>query len=83
MLSDTSPEAERVWIELWRKATPERRLERTLAVTDFVVTASRAAIAKARPDLSPREQKLFWVENTYGRKLADELREHLNEREQP
>jgi hypothetical protein len=80
MLSDTKPEAEKVWIELWRKATPTERLQRALSVTDMVLRMSRQAIAKARPEMSPRDRDLFWVELNYGRETAQRLREHLARR---
>jgi hypothetical protein len=77
MLSDTKPEAEKVWIELWRKATPTERLARTFRMSSWAIQRSRAALAAARPELSPRERDLWWVELNYGKPLADKVRAHL------
>jgi hypothetical protein len=80
MLSDTSPEAERVWIELWRQMTPQDRLQRTFRATAEVIAMSRAGLARARPELTDEERNLLWVEIHYGRPLAEKLREHLAKR---
>jgi hypothetical protein len=77
MLSDTTDQAERVWIELWRQKSPAFRLQRALALSAEVIARSRAAIARAVPVWSKQQCDLFWVEVHYGRDLADRLREHL------
>jgi hypothetical protein len=80
MLSDTSPAAERVWIKLWREMPESQRLGRALSLSRSVIAASRAALAEAQPQLSPRERDLRWVEINYGRALAERLRAHLKSR---
>lgn len=77
MLSDTSPEAERVQIELLRKATIAQRIGLARSLTALVVRMSRSAIARANPGLSPEELDIKYVEITYGSELADGLRERL------
>ncbi len=77
MLSDTSPEFEKVWIEMWRQKSPSFRLQRTFALSDQVIARSRAAIYAAHPEWSKHECDLFWVELNYGKELANRLREHL------
>jgi hypothetical protein len=78
---DTHPEAERVQIELLRKATPERRLELGLSLSQTALRIARQAIAKANPLASEEEQKLLFVEVTYGKDLADRVKAYLLERQ--
>ena len=78
---DTHPEAERVQIELLRKATPERRLELGLAFCEEGLAIAHHAIAHANPLLSEQEQKLLFVEMTYGKELADLVRAYLARRQ--
>ena len=80
MLSDTSPEAEKVQIELIRRASVPERIARMRSLTATATRLSRQAIAEAHPAFSPREVDLMWVELHYGRQLAAELREYLAKR---
>jgi|SRR5579883_1874747 hypothetical protein len=74
---DTRPEAERVQIELLSRATPQRRLELGLTFCDEGLAIAQAAIAQANPLLSEQEQKLLFVEITYGKELAEKVRAYL------
>ena len=76
-MKDTHPEAERVQIELFRQAGPERRVRMAMALTDQVIRAARAGIARANPQLSRLEQQLLLAEVCYGREIAASLRDHL------
>ncbi len=78
---DTHPEAERVQIELLRKATPERRLELGLTFCEEGLAIAHHAIAQANPLLSEEERKLIFVEITYGKDLADRVRAYLTRRQ--
>jgi hypothetical protein len=77
MLSDTSPDAEAVLIKLIRQADVAERMARMRSLTALATRLSRRAIAETRPELSPREVDLMWVELHYGRRLAAELRRYL------
>ncbi len=77
MLSDTHPDAERVQIELIRKASVAKRIALMRSLTSMLVTLSRRGIAESNPGLSPEEVKLRWAEINYGKPLADELRIYL------
>ena len=77
---DTSPEAERVQIELIRKASPAKRFTIMEAWSQFLIEANKQGIRKNRPDLSEEEVGLIFVANNYGRALADQLREDLSRR---
>lgn len=78
MLSDTHPDAERVQIELLGRKTPAERLAMARRLSELVVRMSREAIARRHPDWTPRQVNLAWMEISYGRELADEVREHLD-----
>lgn len=80
MLSDTHPDAERVQIELARKATPAQKIAQVRCLTDMATRLSRRAIARANPGLSPEDVDLKWVELNYGRELAAQVREYLRNR---
>lgn len=78
---DTHPEAERIQIELLRKATTERRLELGLSLSQTALRIARQAIAQANPLASEEQRKLLFVEITYGKELADRVRAYLAERQ--
>lgn len=82
MLSDTSPEAEKVQIELLRKATNAQRLGLALSMTDLAIGLAKRAIARANPGLSQRELDLIYLEVHYGRELAGRVRDYLKDRSQ-
>jgi hypothetical protein len=74
---DTSPEAERVQIELLRNASGARRFALARALTKMTVAMSRRAIQRRHPELSEREVDLRFVALHYGQPLADLLRADL------
>ncbi len=80
MFSDTSPEAERVQIELLRRATAAEKIAQMRSMTAMAVKLSRRAIARANPKLSSREVDLKWVELHYGKELGRDLRNYLSDR---
>jgi hypothetical protein len=79
MLSDTSPEAEKVQIELLRRATTSQRLGLALSLTSWAIEASKRAIARANPSFSAREVNLKFIEVHYGRELAENVRQYMDE----
>ena len=80
MLSDTSPEAEKVQIEFLRKSTVAERFSMVRALTARTVGLSKRAIARANPHLDPEELKLKFIELHYGKELAEQVREYLENR---
>jgi hypothetical protein len=80
MLSDTAPEAEKIQIELLRKASVAERFACTCSLTAAAISLSRRAIARANPHLSAREVDLKFVELHYGKQLATRLRRYVNRR---
>ena len=80
MLSDTHPEAEKVQIDLLRKASTSERFALMCSLTATAISLSRRAIARANPDLSPQEVDLKFVELHYGKELASRVRRYLKRR---
>lgn len=78
--TDTSPEAERVQIELLRKASPERRLDIARSLSQSMILASRETIKRLHPQISEEELKILFVELYYGKELADRVREYMEKR---
>jgi hypothetical protein len=81
--ADTTPEAERVQVDLLRAAPVARRLHLALRLTATVVGAARRAIARAHPEATRRELDLRFVELHYGADVAAGLRADLNRRSGP
>jgi beta-phosphoglucomutase-like phosphatase (HAD superfamily) len=79
-MNDTHPEAERIWIELLRKAGPEKRARLASQLSNQTRWRAMQAIARAHPDLSERDRKLLFVRVHYGDELADRLEEYLRRR---
>ena len=73
-MNDTHPDAERVQIELLRKAGPEHRMAMACSLTDYVVQLAKQAIARAHPQASQREHDLLFIEVHYGRHVANLVR---------
>jgi hypothetical protein len=80
--TDTTADAERVQVELLRRAPVARRLRVALQLSATVAAAARRALARARPQASRRELDLWFVELHYGAELADGLRVELDRRAQ-
>jgi hypothetical protein len=79
---DTSPEAERVQIELIRKASVTKRFTIMQSWSSFLIEANRQAIRKANPNANEIEIALIFVARNYGQALADGLRADLARRQQ-
>ena len=78
---DTSPEAERVQIELIRKASDAKRFAIMQAWSKFLIEANRRQIREQHPDASEEEIRLIFVARHYGQELADGLRAYLARRQ--
>ncbi|HXZ05000.1 MAG TPA: hypothetical protein VEH81_09205 [Ktedonobacteraceae bacterium] len=77
---DTSPEMERVQIELIRKATTAKIFGLVRSMSQTMIQASRRNIQKLHPDASPEEITLIFVELYYGKKVADLVRLQIEKR---
>lgn len=79
---DTSPEAERVQIELMRNASVSKRFAIMEAWSQFLIEANRYSIRQQYPNVSEEEINLIFVARNYGQALADGLRADLARRKQ-
>jgi len=74
---DTSPQSEKVQIELIRESSVSRRISRVRSLSQTTMYLSRRAIQRTNPFLSEREVDLAFVANHYGEKLAERLRLYM------
>ena len=79
---DTSPDAERVQIELLRKASEARRFGLVRSLSKSVIQWSRQTIRQEHPDASEEELALLFVAVYYNQELADAVRADLARRRQ-
>jgi hypothetical protein len=77
---DTTPEAEKVQIELIRKSSITRRISIVRSLSQTAIYLSRRAIKRAKPSLSERELDIAFVANHYGEDIAEGLRSYLERR---
>ena len=66
---DTSPEAWRVLLDIYRRMSPDEKLQRTFDLSEFVRSASEAGIRSQYPGASDREVFLRLTERTLGPEL--------------
>ncbi|NIM78590.1 MAG: hypothetical protein GTO20_07345 [Candidatus Aminicenantes bacterium] len=79
-LKDTTPEAEKVQIELLRKAGTAKRFNITLSLSQTVIDLARRALKRANPDLNEFELKILFLSNCYGRELAEKVKKYMVEK---
>ncbi|HEX6551608.1 MAG TPA: hypothetical protein VF026_02515 [Ktedonobacteraceae bacterium] len=77
---DTSPEAERVQIELIRKASPAKLFGLVRSLSQSLILASRENIRQLHPDASKEELDLIFIEIYYGKELASRVRKDIGRR---
>lgn len=77
---DTNLQAERVQLDLLRRATVARRAATALSLTQTVVELARRAIRRQNPELSEQEVLLRFVAVHYGPELAGRLAAGLERR---
>lgn len=65
--TDTSPEVERLMIELWRRATPEQKLARMFGMGRMINELTRAEVRRRYPSASSREIDLRLASRTLPR----------------
>lgn len=77
---DTSPEMERVQIELIRKASPAKLFGIVRSFSQTLIWASRKQIQQLHPDASEEELKYIFIELPYGKELADRVQAYDKKR---
>jgi hypothetical protein len=80
MLSDTSPEALAVQMQVFRGMGPQERSRLANELSEAVIESTRNAVARSRPGASPRELLVAFVAACYGDDLARSFAAHLNAR---
>ncbi len=78
--TDTSPEAQAVQLECLRRMTPQDRIRQMCAMSRQVRNMALDAIRRRHPDLDESEVQLLFIELTYGKPLADDVRRWKAER---
>lgn len=77
---DTSNEALEVQLDCLRRMSPDERMKQTLAMSQRVRSMAMDAIRRRHPHLEESEVGLLFIELTYGKSLADEIRSWQRER---
>lgn len=78
-MNDTDPRADRVQLELLRKASVAARGRLCLSLSHTVIAASRRALREQMPNASERDVLLRWVSLTYGADLGERVRKRIHE----
>lgn len=81
-VSDTSDEALAVQLDCLRRMTPQERLRRACAWSGQVRRMAMNAIRRRHPDYTEDDVRLKFIELTYGKALADEVRNRRVEQPQ-
>ncbi|GAB5439656.1 MAG: hypothetical protein Fues2KO_00050 [Fuerstiella sp.] len=81
-VSDTSDEALTVQLECLRQMSPQEPLRRACAWSGQVRRMAFDAIRRRHPEFSEDEFRLRFIELTYGKELADEVRNWQREQRQ-
>ena len=74
---DTSPEMERVQIELIRKASSAKLFGLVRSMSQTMMQASRENIRRLHPNANKEELTLIFVELYYGKELANLVRTQM------
>ncbi len=72
--SDTSAEAAQLQLEGYRKMSPSERIRKMCAISRRVRLMSFNAIRRRHPEFNDEEVQLKFIELTYGKDLADDVR---------
>ena len=80
--SDTSPEFERVYIDMLRKLSPSKRFAMMASWSEFIVEVAKQGIRRDHPEASEEEVALILLARQHGQPLADKVRAYLARRKQ-
>ena len=78
--ADTSKEALEVQLACLRHMSSRERIRQTCAMSRRVRNMAMDAIRRRHPDLGDAEVRLMFIELTYGKSLADDIRRWSAER---
>jgi len=77
--TDTSTEALEVQLACLRRMSPQERIRKMCAMSRQVRKMAFDAIRRRHPGLCEREVQLKFIELTYGKSLADNVRRWMQE----
>lgn len=77
--TDTSREAYEVQLKLLREMSPAQRIRQTLAMSGQVKRMAFDAIRRRHPDYDDEQLRMRFIELTYGKVLADAVRQWQSE----
>ena len=80
-MTDTSAEAEAIQMELFLRMSLTDRLAKMCSLSASLRRMAFDAIRRIHPDLDEAEVRLKFIESTYRKELAGEVRDHLQQRE--
>jgi len=72
--TDTSPDALAVQLDGLRRMTPQQRIAKMCAMSRLVRNMAFDAIRRRHPELDDEGVRLLFIELTYGKTLADDVR---------
>lgn len=70
---DTTPEAWRVQIDVWRRMTPERRSLLAAELSENVRRTAMEGIRARHPEFSDEEVRLALYEQIHGKEVVDRV----------
>jgi hypothetical protein len=79
--TDTSDEAAAVQLEGMRRMSGTERTNKMCKLSSSLRRMAMDAIRRRHPEYDQHEIRLKFIELTYGKELADAVRDHLRERE--
>ena len=70
-MKDTSPEAERVFIAIYRRMSPQEKWRRLGDAFRFAETLVAADVRARKPDATAEDIRAAWLERTTSRQVYD------------
>lgn len=75
--TDTSHDAERLQLEMFRRMSPTERIRKVCQLSTTLRRMALEAIERRHPGLDEREKRLRFIEISYGKALSDAVRQYL------
>jgi hypothetical protein len=79
-VTDTSPDAERLQLDLIRAMSPTARATRAMQLTNQMLRLAKDAIRRRHPEFTDEQVGIRFIELHYGETLGREVRLHLERR---
>lgn len=75
-LADTAPEARRRQLEVYRRMSPQARVEQTLALSEEIRRVALDGIRQRNPSFDDEQVRVAWLRMLYGPDFAEQLLAH-------